>query len=97
MAKQKMKGVTSIVRNGVEYWYARIDGTKKYCGKDDKGYKIATAAKAKEIARKYENKEANAGLKVKKINFKNFTELCNWYNMDETCRRTKRKHLRSIA
>jgi integrase len=78
MAKT-MKGVTSITRNRTEYWYARIDGQKKYCGIGEKGKKIAIAAKAKEIARKYEDKEANAGLRVKKVEFKNFTKLCNWY------------------
>jgi hypothetical protein len=79
MAKQIIKGVTSRNENGSIYWYARIDSKKTYCGKGDKGYQIAVAAKAKEMARKYENKEVNAGLKVKKVQFKNFTELCNWY------------------
>jgi hypothetical protein len=74
-----MKGVSCVTRKGVEYWYANIGGEKKYCGKGDKGYKIGIAAKAKSIARKYENKEVSAGLKVRKDNFKTFTELCNWY------------------
>jgi len=74
-----MKGVSSITRNGVEYWYARINGQKKYCGKGDKGRDIAIASKAKEIAKSYENKEINAGLKVKKVKFKTVTDLSNWY------------------
>lgn len=77
--KKKMKGVTCISGKGVEYWYARIDGEKIYCGKDGKGYKIAIAAKAKEIAKKYENKEINAGLKVKKVKFKTVKQMANWY------------------
>ena len=75
MAKPKMKGVTSISRKGTEYWYARINGERKYCGKGDKGYKIAVAAKAKEIAKQYENREINAGLKVKKVRFKKVKQM----------------------
>ncbi len=50
MAKPKktIKGVTCIVREGVEYWYARIDGEKKYCGRASEGRRLAVAAKAKE-------------------------------------------------
>jgi hypothetical protein len=45
MAK-KMKGVTCITRNGATYWYARVDGQRVYCGKGDKGYKVAVAARS---------------------------------------------------
>jgi len=80
MAKRKtMKGVTCSKRKGVVYWYARINGEKRYCGKDDKGKNLAEAAKAKDISRKYENKEINAGLRVKKIEFKTVKDLANWY------------------
>ena len=52
MAKRKkMKGVSSSVRKGVEYWYANINGKKTYCGVGDKGREIAIAAKAKEISK----------------------------------------------
>ena len=74
-----MKGVTSSTRNGVEYWYARVNGQKKYCGKGAKGRELAFAAKAKDIARSYENKEINAGLKVKKTPFKTVRDIINWY------------------
>ncbi len=45
MAKPKktMKGVTC--KNG--YWYARIDRQVKYCGKGDKGHKLAKTARMK--------------------------------------------------
>ncbi len=80
MAKPKiMKGVSCINRKEVEYWYARIDDQKKYCGKGAKGRDLAIAAKAKAIARQYENREVNVGLKVKKVHFKNIQELSNWY------------------
>jgi len=41
--------------------------------------KIAEAARAKYIAQQYEQKEIGAGLKVKRIEFKTFTDLSNWY------------------
>ena len=41
--KKTMKGVT--YRNG--YWYARIDGHVKYCGKGDKGHKLSKTARMK--------------------------------------------------
>ena len=44
MAKAKMKGVTSIERNGAVYWYARVNGQRAYCGKDAKGKKLAEVA-----------------------------------------------------
>jgi hypothetical protein len=43
-AKKMPKGVSSITRNGVEYWYAHIDGRKNYCGKSEDAYKMAVAA-----------------------------------------------------
>ncbi len=80
MPKPKtMKGVSRINRKGVEYWYARIDDQKKYCGKGTRGRDLAIAAKAKAISKQYENKEINVGLKVKKIHFKNILDLSNWY------------------
>ncbi len=41
--KQTMKGVTC--KNG--YWYARIDGDLKYCGKGEEGHELAKAARMK--------------------------------------------------
>ena len=42
MIKRKnIKGVTCSKRKGVVYWYARINGEKRYCGKGDKGKNLA--------------------------------------------------------
>ena len=79
MAKGKIKGVTCIQRNGSVYWYARIDGRRVYCGEGGEGKKRAEAAKAKEMAKKYEDRDRNAGLKVKKVEFRTIKELANWY------------------
>jgi integrase len=79
MAKGKMKGVSCIERNNSIYWYARVDGQKVYCGKGDKGKKLAEAARAKYVAKVYENREMVAGLKVKKTAFKTVMDLSNWY------------------
>jgi integrase len=76
---KKTKGVSCIERKGETYWYAQIDGRKLYCGKGDKGRKIAVAARAKHEATAYEHKEVRAGLKVKKAEFHTFRELCDWY------------------
>jgi integrase len=78
MAK-KMKGVTSITRNGSTYWYAQVDGRRAYCGKDEKGRKLAEAARSKYVGRKYENREVQAGLKTRKAEFRTVKELCDWY------------------
>ena len=78
MAK-KIKGVTCITRNGATYWYARVDGRRKYCGKDDKGKKLAEIARKKWEVRQYENREVSVGVKKKKTAFKTFNDLCNWY------------------
>jgi hypothetical protein len=76
MAKiKKIKGVFQKDN----YWYARVDGKQVYCGKGNKGYNLAVAAKAKETARKYENKEINAGMKVKRAEFKTVDEMLKWY------------------
>ncbi len=90
MAKQKvMKGVSCINRKGVKYWYARINGEKKYCGKGSKGQEIAIAAKSKETAKRYENKEVNVGLKVKKAEFKTVQDLSNWYMQQPSVQQKK--------
>jgi uncharacterized protein (UPF0548 family) len=62
-----IKGVTQ--KNG--YWYARVDGKQIYCGKGEKGFKMAKAAREKWNVKQYENREVNAGLKVKKIHLRN--------------------------
>jgi len=96
MAKQKvMKGVSCSNRKGVEYWYARINGEKKYCGKGSKGQEIAIAAKSKEIGKRYENKEVNVGLKVKKAKFKTVQDLANWY-MQQPSVQQKKAYKRKI-
>lgn len=77
MAKsnKKIKGVTC--KNG--YWYARIDGKEKCCGKGDKGRGLAVIARKKWEVKQYENREVNAGLKVKRTELKTVTDLSNWY------------------
>ena len=74
-----MKGVTCIEKNGVAYYYARVDGQRVYCGKGDKGRKMAEAARSKYVAKRYESKEIRAGLKVKKTTLRTFKQLANWY------------------
>jgi integrase len=78
MAK-RMKGVTSITRNGSTYWYAQVDGRRIYCGKDEKGRQLAEAARSKHVGRRYESREVQAGLKTRRADFRTFRELCNWY------------------
>jgi integrase len=75
----KINGVSKIVRNGTTYWYARIDGQKKYMGKDTEGKDLAIAARSKYIAKQYENRQIGAGLKVKKVAFKTVRQMLNWY------------------
>ena len=76
MSKPKtIKGVTC--KNG--YYYARIDGEQKYCGKGEKGFKLAKTARMKWEVKQYENKEINAGLKVKRTEFKTVQDISNWY------------------
>ncbi len=77
--KKPTKGVICINRKGTLYWYVRKGDQRVYCGKGEEGRKIAEAARAKWIAQKYENKEIGAGLKVKRTEFKAFTDLANWY------------------
>lgn len=74
-----MKGVTYTERKGVLYYYARVDGQRVYCGKGDKGRKLAEAARSKHVAKQYESKEVRAGLKVKKTVLRTVKELSNWY------------------
>ena len=88
MAKP-MKGVSSRERNGVIYWYARIHGRVKYCGKGSKGRSIAIAAKSKEVSSKYENQEINTGLKVKKAEFKTVKKLIDWYMKQPSVQKLK--------
>jgi len=66
MAKtENMKGVTC--KNG--YWYARIDGALKYCGKGEKGRKLTGAARMKWEVKQYENRAVNgSGTRRKRVN-----------------------------
>jgi integrase len=65
MAKKrqaKLKGVSSVTRNGVQYWYARTGGVKLYCGKGDEGRAMAEAARSKHVSKLYETREVRAGI-----------------------------------
>ena len=53
-----------------------MNGRRVYCGK---GRKLAEAARSKDVAKRYENREMNAGLKVKKADSRTFRDLSNWY------------------
>jgi hypothetical protein len=76
MAKKK-KNLGYTNKNG--YWYASVDGRQVYCGPGDEGKHMAEAARAKYISKRYETKEVNAGLKVKRAEFRTVGDLMNWY------------------
>jgi integrase len=83
--KKLMKGVSSSIRNGVAYWYANLNGRKIYCGIGDEGKKIALASKGKEISKRYELREVQAGLKTQRVEFKSVRDLMVWYlELEET-------------
>ena len=88
-----MKGVTSIERKGTTYWYASIDGQKKYCGKDAEGKELAEAARSKHLAKKYEIRQAGAGIEVKRAAFNKIRDMCNWY-MELSTTQKKKSYLR---
>lgn len=74
-----MKGVYKIDRGTTEYWYARVDGQRVYCGKGVNGKKIAQAARAKFMTMQYEERERAAGLVVKRDRLKTVKDLLDWY------------------
>jgi integrase len=66
-------------------WYANINGRKIYCGIGDDGKKIALASKGKEISKRYELREVQAGLKTQRVELKKVRDLMIWYlGLDET-------------
>ncbi len=61
---EKMKGVRYIERSGTRYWYAALGGrSPQYCGKGEKGRKLAVAARSNHVAKQYMNREIAAGIK----------------------------------
>ena len=72
---EKIEGVTSRKRGDAIYWYARVNGEKKYCGKGDQGRETAIAARGKAVADKFERRELNAGLDVKRLKLKTFKDF----------------------
>ena len=97
---KKISGVTSIKRKNkkgvIEYWYANLGDKSQYCGMNKKGYEIAKAAKSKQTAKKYEDKEVKAGLKVKRMEVETFKELSDWYMLLPTVQEQK-SYQRKIA
>ena len=76
----KIKGVRCIERNGKTYWYAALGGkVPQYCGKGEKGRKLAEAARSKYMAKKYEAREVAAGINTQRVEFKNVQDMLNWY------------------
>jgi len=83
--KSNVKGVrcSRWSQNGggewVAYWVWEHDGKVHSAGIGEEGRMMAEAAKAKAIAKDYENKEIQAGLQVKRTRLKTVAELLDWY------------------
>jgi integrase len=90
-------GVTSITRNGDELWYARIDGRRVYCGKNEEGFNLATVARKKYDVRRVEEGYARAGVKKAKSKFRTFKQLANWYTENKAVQRKKSYQRMAIA
>lgn len=83
---EKIKGVTSRTKNGVEYWYALVGGRRKYCGKNEEGYELAVLARHEAVKNKTVRKLMGLGMRdeVKQIQaeeseFRTVTDLSNWF------------------
>ncbi len=99
-----MKGVTSVKgKNRTVYWYARIDGKKVSCGKDDAGRELAELSRERhEQDLKLEKmeslpfKEQTQKLRkqiAEERKFKNIRELTNWY-MGLSITQNKKSYIR---
>lgn len=78
------KGVSSQVKNGSTYYYARIGGKKRYMGKGEKAKVRALAAKAKQQVQEYEGRDLMAGLDVRRCDFTTFHEMATWFMLHPT-------------
>jgi integrase len=83
-----MKGVSSATKTRTKkdgtvtqtvYWYATINGKKKYFGAGSRGKKLATAARANSVARAYEKRDSAAGFDVNRCEFDSVGEMLSWY------------------
>lgn len=79
-----MTGITKRTVKGAKgkthtYWYATINGQKKYMGSGPKGKERAEAARGKHLGKKYENQNVQAGLDVKRSEFESIPEMLEWY------------------
>ena len=72
-----MKGVTSITRGDQVYWYVRINGERKYCGKAEDGRKDAEEARHKWEYEKLQAKRQGIGLETRATEFKRFIDMMN--------------------
>lgn len=78
MAKREPKGYYKQTRNGTEYWYARIPKPKAM-GPGEEGKQRAIAARAKYVSKRYEHKDDEAGLNMKRIKLATIDDLHQWY------------------
>jgi integrase len=80
LAKKKVKGVRSKIRNGTVYWYAALGGKyDTYVGKGELGRKDALEARHKYEYQKLQAKREGIGLETRRTQFKRFLAMMDWF------------------
>ena len=92
------KGVTKVERIGATYFYVRVDDERKYCGKDDRGFELARAARQKYEYRKIIDRMYTTGqedeakrLESRLAEFKTVTAMVNYLMEKEEGRIEEKK------
>ena len=76
MAKQPMTGVTC---EGGNYWYARVDGRREYCGEGAEGKQRAIDARSAYNLKKRDRRDMKIGLRPTTLFFTKVRDLIDWY------------------
>ena len=62
---EKTADLICRTQNGVEYWYVRIDGEKRYCGKGSAGKKPAEAVRDRDEKLRVSHEDSRVAIEVK--------------------------------
>jgi len=80
MAKteKRMKGVSTIERDGKVYYYAFTGKKRVYCGEGKEGKELAEARRSEYIQNKYKARQNKAGMVIEEYEINSFKALHKW-------------------
>jgi len=82
MGRERMKGVSTMQRDGRIYFYAYVGGKRLYCGEGKQGKELAEARRSEYLSRRYKSRQSKVGIVIDEFPINTFKQLHARYFTD---------------